>query len=573
MITNEVSFSDLKKLSKQVPPDLPRLKVAVLGDSATQFLTTALQGAGRLYGWNLDIWEADYNQVERQILDPDAELYRFEPDYVIVFQSTHKWLQKYNAADPQARITWADARLAFVQEISKRMQGKVLYFNVPETDDAVWGNYANKREDSFLFQVRKVNFGLMQLCIGNPNLWIFDLAQIQSKWGRNHLFQPSVYVNSDMVLSLDVLPQVALGLMDMIAAQRAKFKKCLILDLDNTLWGGIIGDDGIENIQIGSLGIGKAFTEFQYWVKKLQQRGVILAVCSKNNEDTAKKPFEVHPDMVLRLSDIAVFVANWQNKADNIRHIQSILNIGFDSMVFLDDNPVERAVVRSELPDICVPELPEDPAEYLEYLYGQNLFETASYDQADAERTRQYQNEAQRAGAQQAFTRESDFLASLHMKSKVEELNAFNLPRIAQLSQRSNQFNLRTQRYTEQDLLRLRDTPDTRILSFTLTDTFGDNGLIAVIVLKNRGKEAFIENWFMSCRVLKRGMEQFCLNVLVEVAKSGGIKTLVGEYLPTQKNVLVKDHYSQLGFSPDQSQWKLDVEAYIPFEVFIAKAE
>lgn len=551
--------------------EMPGLKVALLGDSATQFLATALKGAAFQNGWRLDLWEADFNQVERQTQDSDSELYRFAPEYVIVFQSTHKLLQKYNTMPAEQRTHLAQSRLDFVREIVRRIPSRVIYFNYPEIDDSVWGNFANKRNESFLFQTRALNFGLMQMAMEQPHLWIFDLAQLQAKCGRNFMFQASVYVNSDLVLSLEAIPWVAGGVMDMIAAQRAKFKKCLILDLDNTLWGGIIGDDGIENIQIGSLGIGKAFTEFQYWIKKLRQRGIILAVCSKNNEATAKAPFEQHPDMVLRLSDIAVFVANWNNKADNIRLIQSILNIGFDSMVFLDDNPVERAVVRQELPEVCVPELPEDPAEYLEYLYGLGLFETASYDSADADRTQQYQTEALRAQTQQAFTNEADFLASLEMVSRVEPLNGFNRPRIAQLSLRSNQFNLRTQRYSEQDLIRLQEDPGMRILSFTLTDKFGDHGLVAVVVIQARGKLAFIENWFMSCRVLKRGMEQFCLNVLAQEALDWGKEALIGEYLPTPKNDLVKDHYAALGFEPDDQTWRLDLKTYTPANVFIAK--
>ena len=211
------------------------------------------------------------------------------------------------------------------------------------------------------------------------NFYLCDLSSIQNQAGKANCFQPALYINTEMVLSVDVLPEVAFKTIELIGAMSGNFKKCLVVDLDNTLWGGVIGDDGLENIQLGSLGIGKAFTEFQYWIKKLKNRGIIIAVCSKNTESIAKEPFEKHPDMVLRLEDIAVFVANWENKADNIRQIQSILNIGFDSMVFLDDNPFERNMVRENITGITVPELPADPADYLEFLYQQNLFETISF--------------------------------------------------------------------------------------------------------------------------------------------------------------------------------------------------
>ena len=569
------SFHTLKKLAKERLPQAPVLKVALLGDSATQFLGLALKGAAVREGFCLDLWEADFNQVERQVLDPGSELHRFGADYVILFQSAHKLLNTYSRYEPQERIHLAQNRIDLLHQLIAQIlpPTRIICFNYAEIDDQVWGNYAAKREDSFQEQVRRLNLALSELSRANDRFWVYDLNALQSKWGRNVLFQPSVYVNSEMVLSLDAIPMVGMSLAQMMATQKGRFKKCLILDLDNTLWGGVIGDDGIENIQIGGLGIGKAFTEFQYWIKKLKQRGIILAVCSKNTESVAKEPFEKHPDMVLHLSDMAVFVANWDNKADNIRRIQGMLNIAFDSMVFLDDNPVERQIVRQELPQICVPELPEDPAAYLEYLYELNLFETASYDKADEARTEQYRKEALRVQQQQSFTNEKDFLASLNMRSKVESITDFNKPRIAQLSQRSNQFNLRTLRYAESDLDVLRQDPAVRVFSFTLEDKFGDNGLVAVIVLREEGDAAFIENWFMSCRVLKRGMEQFCLNLLATEARKWGKSRLIGEYLPTPKNALVEKHYEDLGFKalPGQSSQRmsLDLSDYRPAEVFI----
>jgi FkbH-like protein len=375
-----------------------------------------------------------------------------------------------------------------------------------------------------------------------------------------------------MILSIDSLPYVSARILDIVCALKGKFKKCLILDLDNTVWGGVVGDDGLEGIQLGhGLGIGKVFTEFQMWVKKLKDRGIIICVCSKNDEDKAKEPFEKHPDMVLRLNDIAVFMANWETKVDNIRAIQQILNIGFDSMVFLDDNPFERNIVREHIPDITVPELPDDPAEYLEFLYSLNLFETASYSATDKDRTKQYQVEAQRVGYAKTFHDEADFLRSLNMVSTVEGFTKFNTPRVAQLSQRSNQFNLRTVRYTEADIEAFSNDPAVIPVTFTLEDKFGDNGLICVIIMKRMDAESlFIDTWFMSCRVLKRGMEHFTLNTLVAKAREKGYKRIVGEYLPTLKNGMVKDHYDRLGFtSLGDGRYELDLATYQEKECYI----
>ena len=560
-------FSQLKKNLKNNFENLKSVKVALLGDTATQLLKQALRGTGYDAGLDLQILEADFGQIERQVFDTASELYTYQPDIVIIFQSTHKLLGKYNKLQPDQYSNLAEDQLQLINNIyttiTAALTTKVIIYNYPEIDDSVFGNYANKTEQAFLFQLRKLNYQLMVYATQNPDIYLCDISSIQNQVGKAFMFQPSVYVSTEMVINIDALPLIASRTIDIISALYSDFKKCLILDLDNTLWGGIIGDDGIENIQIGSLGIGKAFTEFQYWIKKLKNRGIILAVCSKNTEAVAKEAFEKHPDMVLKLADIAAFKINWENKVDNIRQIQSVLNIGFDSMVFLDDNPFERNMVKESIPAITVPELPEDPANYLEYLYSLNLFETVSFSQEDATRTQQYQKEALRNTTQALYTNESDYLKSLNMLSAVHGFNKFNTPRVAQLSQRSNQYNLRTIRYTEGSIEMLINQPDYFSFAFTLEDRFGDNGLISFIILKKESPEIlFIDNWVMSCRVLKRGMEDFALNTIVMFAKQSGYTWLQGEYLPTAKNQLVKDHYQQLGFAPDNGYWHLNVNEY-----------
>ena len=571
-----IEFKQIKKLLKQENSSLPEIKVSLLGDTATQFLATFIKGIGVERGYNINLFEAEYNQVERQVLDPTSDLHQFEARYTVVFQSTHKLLETYSLKEAADWNKLCDERIQFVRTLCDTIEGEIIYFNYPEIDDTIFGQFANRIDKSFTWQIRKLNYELMQLTQEYPNLFICDIAALQNKFGRDWMFDSSVYVSTEMILSLDALPYVGSRVLDIICAIEGKFKKCLILDLDNTVWGGVVGDDGWENIQVGhGLGIGKAFTEFQEWVKKLKNRGIIIAVCSKNDEDKAKEPFERNPEMVLRLDDIAVFVANWENKADNIRTIQQILNIGFDSMVFLDDNPVERAIVRENVPGICVPELPEDPGDYLEYLYSLNLFETASYSSGDKDRTTQYQTEVKRVQAAQKFTNEADFLKSLNMVSVVEGFTSFNTPRVAQLSQRSNQFNLRTVRYTDGEIAALGTSDNHACFSFTLEDKFGDNGLICVIIMEKRDeKTLFIDTWFMSCRVLKRGMENFTLNTIVAWAKEHGFERIIGEYIPTLKNGMVKDLYSNLGFSPIvENTYELDVNAYEPRECYIAKGK
>lgn len=569
------TFNELKRNLKQDASRLHEIKVSLVGDTATQFLATAIKGEGYERGYNINLFEAEYNQVERQVLDPTSDLYVHDARYTIVFQSTHKLLEKYSLLPASEWENLAEERLSFVRTLCESVSGKIIYYNYPEIGDGVFGSYGNKVAASFIYQLRKLNYELMNLAQTYQNLFICDLSEMQAKYGRDYFFDSSVYVSTEMIFSIDALPLVASRTLDIICSIQGQFKKCLILDLDNTVWGGVVGDDGWENIQVGhGLGIGKAFTEFQQWVKKLKNRGIIICICSKNDEDKAREPFEKNPEMVLKLDDIAVFVANWGNKAENIRSIQQILNVDFDSMVFLDDNSFERNMVRENVPGVTVPGLPEDPSDYLEFLYSQNLFETSSYSSADKDRTKQYQVEAERVIAAKSFTSEADFLKSLEMVSEVTGFTSFNTPRVAQLSQRCNQFNLRTVRYTENMIAAIENDPKQKGFAFTLEDKFGDNGLIAVVILQEQDKETlFIDTWFMSCRVLKRGMENFTLNTIVSWAKENGYKNLMGEYLPTLKNGMVLEHYSTLGFDKidegKTARWKLEVESYNNRECYI----
>ena len=566
-------FQLIKNLKKDFT-GFTKCKVAVLGDSSTQFLTQALKSTGYEKRLDLDVWETDFNQIERQIYDESSELYTFNPDIIILFQSAHKLLSKYNKLTTDEHCMLASNELASIDNcysvLSAKLTAKIIYYNYTEIDDNVFGNFASKTPASFLFQLRKLNYELMLYASKNHNFYVCEISTIQNRVGKTTFFQSSIYINYEMVLSMDVLPEIASKTVDLIGALHGNFKKCLILDLDNTLWGGIIGDDGLENIQLGNLGIGKAFTEFQYWIKKLKNRGIIIAVCSKNTESVAKEPFEKHPDMVLQLNDIAVFVANWENKVGNLRHIQSVLNIGFDTMVFLDDNPFERNLLRENIPEICVPELPEDPADYLEYLYSLNLFETTSYSKEDLQRTALYQIEAERKTIQKTFINEDDFLKSLNMLALVESFNKFNIPRVAQLSQRSNQFNLRAVRYTEADINFFAASENYFTFAFTLEDKFGDNGLICVIILQKESEQTlFIDTWFMSCRVLKRGMEHFVLNKITNFTKDNGFVYLKGEYIPTAKNEMVQHHFKDLGFEILNDFWMLNVANYENKKCFI----
>lgn len=573
-----LTFQALKKNLKQDISQLPlHYKMVVLGDTATQLLVQGLRGYGVAHRIGLEIYEADYDQIELQVMDPDSELYQFEADFISLFLTPQKLSSKFDRSAAADKRTFAEDWLQKIQHwietLNSRGNARILLSNIPEWPDAVFGNYANKTSQSWLYQVRKLNLGLMELAQQYENLFINDLAVLQYQVGARYAFDPKVYATTSIAHSLDFLPIVARNTLDLVRTVGGKFKKCLILDLDNTTWGGVIGDDGVEGIQVGALGVGKAFSELQRWAKNLKDRGIILCICSKNTESVAREPFEQHPEMTLRLDDISVFVANWENKADNIRFIQSVLNIGFDSMVFLDDNPFERNLVRTELPAVTVPELPVDPVEYMPFIRSLNLFETASFSGEDAKRTQKYQQEAERAKLKQTFGSIDEYLESLRMKGFMREFDDFHVPRTAQLTQRSNQFNLRTVRYDEKQIRDIIADEERIGLYVKLQDKFGEYGLISLLILEPRSPESlFIDTWLMSCRVLKRDVEKFVLNELVRIALEKGYQRIVGEYLPTPKNKLVEQHYDKLGFEWIDGLWVLELDQYQPFNHYIEKS-
>jgi FkbH-like protein len=347
-------------------------------------------------------------------------------------------------------------------------------------------------------------------------------------------------------------------------------KKVLALDLDNTLWGGVIGDDGMAGIEIGGTHArGEAFKQFQIAIASLAKRGVVLAVCSKNDYKNAAEPFEKHPEMVLRLKDIASFQANWEPKSENLRRIAEELNLGLDSIVFVDDNPAEVEIVNQFVPEIETILLGPDPAEYAAQLLNSRFFEPRSVTADDLKRGEQYQQQAARTQAMSSGTDMEAYLASLEMHSLISEFTTVDVPRISQLINKSNQFNVTTRRRTEAEVEALSTDKSRYAFSVRLADKFGDNGLISVVIVAVEDKTAVVDTWLMSCRVLKRQMEDEVVNEMVRLAKLRGCTAILGHYLPTEKNGMVRDLFPRMGFTlveetPERTTWRLGIESFTP---------
>ncbi|MBC7952322.1 MAG: HAD-IIIC family phosphatase [Rhodospirillaceae bacterium] len=559
---------------------LRHVRLALLAGCTLDHFADILRLHALARGIRLEVWTAPFDTVEQTILDPGSELYTFAPDVAWIF-TTHRDVSlrvSSGASAEEADGVVAQAvgqTTALWSALLGRHRCQVLHNTADIPANDLFGNLEANHSWGRRNLLRAYNLGLSR---GRPHeVTLFDLDHVSALHGKNRWFDARYWYHSKHAFGFDAAGLVAHEAAAVLTAQAGLSKKCLVLDLDNTLWGGVIGDDGLDGIRLGGGAEGEAFADLQAHAKALKDRGIVLAVCSKNDESNAKAPFQTHPEMRLSLDDIAVFRANWDNKADNIRYIAEVLNLGLDSFVFLDDNPAERALVRNFLPMVAVPELPQDPALYLETLIGQRYFEPATFAAEDAERADYYRDNSRRLELQQGFADVGAYLASLEMQARCGAIDAVRLPRVAQLINKSNQFHLTGTRYSEAQIRELLDGGQYKGLWFDLTDRFGDNGLISAVLLK-QGSDgiADIDTWVMSCRVLSRGMEEFILNSLAAAARSLGHTVLRGTYVPSRKNGLVKMLYDRLGFVPvaedagGTTRWQLDLTECSPLPTAIA---
>ena len=561
------------------------VRLAVLGSSTVTHLLPAIRVAGLRRGIWIDTYEADYGQYLQELSDPESGLHAFKPTAILLALDAHHLTAGVTAGmdEPTADAALAETK-AHLQEIWKLardafkcsiLQQAALPVHLP-----VLGLNEHRLPGSRARYVARLNEALRPMAEADG----VDILSIDDRAARDgvHAWHDSgLWHRSKQEVSPTAAPLYGDLVGRRLAAKQGRSFKCLVLDLDNTVWGGVIGDDGMEGIAIGQgSALGEAYTAFQDYCRELTRRGIILAVCSKNDEVNAVEPFEKHPDMVLKRGDIASFVANWSDKAGNIRSIAEELNIGLDSLVFIDDNPFERNLVRQELPMVAVPEVSDDPVGYPIALSDAGYFEGLSVTDEDRERTSQYQGNKARDALKASATDLPAYLRGLEMNLIAKPFDRIGLQRIVQLINKSNQFNLTTRRYTDEDILAVMAAPDAFGLQLRLLDRFGDNGEIAIIIGRLlEQKDLLIDTWLMSCRVLGRQVEPTTLNLIAEQAKKLGAKRLVGEYIPTKKNGMVKDHYARLGFTVAAvndgggSRNLLDLAEFTPAETFIHVTE
>ncbi len=584
----------LQKLLPEIPETpagFSRIKLAILSSSTAEHLPPSIRVGGLRRGLLVDVYVAPYAQYQQEIFNPHSPFYQFAPDAVLLALNYHDVAVNIpltataEAVQEQVENT-VNYWVSLWDRITANLNTMVIQETLVVPPESLFGDYDDLVPASHCNIIEQVNQVLHQQAAAHPNVLLLDVDKLAAYVGKRTWCDDTLWHYAKQDISPVQTPVYGEHLARILAAMRGLSRKCLVLDLDNTLWGGVIGDDGLGGIKLGQGNAeGEAFLAFQAYVKKLKERGIILAVCSKNDEHNALEPFEKHPDMVLRREDISIFVANWDNKASNMQRIAKELNIGLDSLVFFDDNPAERRIVRQFMPMVAVPEVPENPANYVRCLSDAGYFEATSFSKDDVSRTEQYLANAQRKQLQDSAVSVEDFLQSLNMEMTVGKVDEFSLPRTTQLINKTNQFNLTTRRYTEAQVKEMSENPDNLCLQIRLKDNLGDNGLISVIIAKpatvNGEKIFHIDTWLMSCRVLGRQVEQEALNLLVEVAKERGYNCLQGEYFTTAKNGMVKEHYQRLGFDLVSDTYsengtlhrvcRLDLSKFVKLKTFIRR--
>jgi FkbH-like protein len=558
------------------PGTWPTIRLAVLGSSTVDHLVPGIRLAGIRRGFNLELYVGPYGLYRQEIDDPGSGLHRFHPDVILIAIDAH-----HIAAGEHADAQEAVENLQRCWEQAKNsLHCAILQQTILPVHPLLLGNNEDRLPQSPACIVQRVNQKLRESAESH-GIYLLSVDTLSAIDGVSIWHDAALWNRAKQ----EIHPRVSAFYGDqvgrLLGAIRGQSSKCLVLDLDNTLWGGVIGDDGMDAIVLGNgSAVGEAHLALQRYALQLSRRGILLAVCSKNDEANALAVFEQHPEMLLRKKDIACFVANWSDKASNLRTIAETLNIGIDSLVFVDDNPVERALIRRELPMVAVPELPDEPAAFVQYVAAAGYFEAIHVTQEDRERAESYRANAERNLLRTSTTDMGSFLEALKMELTWSSFDPTSLKRIVQLMNKTNQFNLTTHRYTEAAVLEMMEDPDTITLQLRLSDVYGDNGLIALVTGQTRPDRTFvIENWLMSCRVLGRNVEQATLNILAMCAAAAGATCLLGTYLPTPKNSMVAELYQNLGFTlierseDGSSRWSLSLETFAPVAVPMRTAE
>lgn len=529
-----------------------------------------------------EIYVGEYNQYNQEILNKESEFYKSEYDLIILFIDVMAVLgDQYfmpSLISDEKRKVFIDEKLdefkTLINEIRKPFSSKILFHNFEVPCYSPLGILENKQEFGLMESVEYLNSNLRNYFKADSQVYFFDYNSFCSKIGKNNIIDYKMYYLGDIKLKFQHIPALCDEYISYIKPLMSLNKKCLVLDLDNTLWGGVIGEDGMEGIKLGPSPEGRPFWEFQKYIFSLYNRGVILAVNSKNNLDDVLKVFNEHPYMLLKEDYFAAMVVNWNDKASNLKTIADEINIGLDSMVFVDDDHLNREIVKKTFPEVLVLDMPEDPSLYLKTIMEINDFCTLEITEEDRKKGRMYAQQRKRQDFKKMVVDINGYIKGLKIIVTIDKAGAFNIPRISQLTKKTNQFNMTTRRYEEEYIKKLAVDEKYLVFSAKVEDKYGDNGITGVVIIEKDLRIWRIDTFLLSCRVLGRKIEESLLAYIINAAKNEKADALGGEFIPTQKNAPAKSFYKKNGFYLSEEMnnkeiWKYNVSKDYPFPASI----
>ncbi len=569
---NQAQKLERKSNSKQI-------KIGILSSYTINGLAETLQVKCAENDVNCRYYVGGYNQYFQEIISKDSELYKFAPDIVFLLLDTRSLFGNVFYDSYSLNI---EERKLFVKEKFEEIENLVNHFSKNSNSKLIISNFTIPSYSSFGINETKQEYGFHEMILSlnsklnllfkeKNNVYIFDFNSFSSKYGQKNIFNYKHFLFGDIQIDFDYIPYLAHELQSYINAFLGITKKCIVLDLDNTLWGGIIGEDGFEKIQLGPQPPGNAYYEFQKFLKALKQRGIILAINSKNNLEDALKVIREHPYMILKEEDFSCLKINWQDKVKNLKEISKELNIGLDSIVFFDDDKINCKYVNVSLSQVKVVNLSGDPSFFSEILQNMNDFDSLKITNEDLKRTQMYSEQIKRDELKDSNISLNDFLKSLDMNITIKKSDTFLTPRISQLTLKTNQFNLTTKRYQEEDIHRLTNDPNFLVGCAQVQDKFGDSGITGVFIInKQNSDEWYLDSFLLSCRIMGREIEKSLIGYLIDEAKKNNVKKIIAEYIPTQKNKPSENFLSECGFLKYDDKWIYDVSHSLKLPKFLS---
>ena len=578
MESKKLSFYINKAKSLKPESSEKNIRIALLSSFTINGFEETIRVKLSDHSINCATYVGPYNQYPQEILTTDGQLYTFKPNLTFLFLDSREIFGKFfyfpysiNNDERKNLVNEKIKELSnLIHKFSNNTDSKLIVTNLQIPSFTPYGLFETKSDYGFHQMIRDFNEQLSLYFINDDSVYIFDFDRFVTKYGEQNIFDHKQFLFGDIKVALDYIPLLVDEFLAYVFATLGLSKRCIVLDLDNTLWGGVIGEDGFSGIKLGSDPQGKAYVEFQKFLKSMNQRGILLAINSKNNPEDALKVIHEHPDMVLREENFSCMKINWNDKVSNMIEISNELNFGLENFVFFDDDPVNQEFVRTNLPQVSTIELPKDPSQFAMILQNLKFFDVFRITNEDSKRNQMYLEQKERKEFEKTVTNIDDFLKQLELHVSIKQATKFTIPRISQLTMKTNQFNLTTKRYHEEDIKKFSEDPNFFLGCAQVIDKFGDNGISSVFIVNKQNPKVWIlDTFLLSCRVMGREIEKAILHYIVSKAKEKGVEAIRANYIPTQKNKPIETLLPNCGFEQDGDSWIIKPKTDFKFPDYI----